>query len=156
MSIIIQIWDSFYVTSLQVLTEKKQNTKRIYQGVHGSQFRNYSGIFWTLCKLWHIQNSGIFIILAYSKPEAYSEPCYIQNSGTFRTRDIFRTLSYSELEAYSEPCQKSTMECFQKQLTAMIIFANHNYFRGISFSHPLVHETNTIFLMQVYFLLQKP
>ena len=28
---------------------------------------------------WHIQNSGIFKIMAYSKPEAHSELWYIQN-----------------------------------------------------------------------------
>ena len=31
MSIILQIWDNFYVISLQVLTKKKQNTRRVYQ-----------------------------------------------------------------------------------------------------------------------------
>ena len=31
MSIILQIWDNFYVISLQVLTKKGQNTRRIYQ-----------------------------------------------------------------------------------------------------------------------------
>ena len=31
MSIILQIWDNFYVISLQVLTRKKQNTTRLYQ-----------------------------------------------------------------------------------------------------------------------------
>ena len=29
MSIILQIWDNFYVISLQVLTKKKQNTRRM-------------------------------------------------------------------------------------------------------------------------------
>ena len=92
----------------------------------------YSGIF-----------RHIFRNLAYLKLEAYSEPWYIQNSGIFRARDIFRilgfrTLGYSEPEAYSEPCQTSTMEHFDKQLTA-------NYFRNISFSCPLVHEISMIF-----------
>ena len=31
MSIILQIWNNFYVISSQVLTKKKQSTKRIYQ-----------------------------------------------------------------------------------------------------------------------------
>ena len=31
MSIILQIWDNFYVISLQVLTKKNQNTRRVYQ-----------------------------------------------------------------------------------------------------------------------------
>ena len=46
--------------------------------------------------LWHIQNSSIFRIMTYSKPEAYSELLYIQNSGSFRIRDIFRILGYSK------------------------------------------------------------
>ena len=53
------------------------------------------------------------VTLVYSEPEAYSEPCYIQNSGTFRTTDIFRILGYSEPEAYLvqvEHCQTSTMQ----------------------------------------------
>ena len=44
----------------------------------------------------------------------------MQNSGTFRTRDIFTTLGYSEPEAYSEACQTPTMERFEKQLTVII------------------------------------
>ena len=28
---ILQIWDNFYMISLQVLTKKKQNTRRVYQ-----------------------------------------------------------------------------------------------------------------------------
>ena len=31
MSIVLQIWGNFYVISLQVLTEKKQKTRRVYQ-----------------------------------------------------------------------------------------------------------------------------
>ena len=31
MSIILQIWANFYVISLQVLTKKKQITRRVYQ-----------------------------------------------------------------------------------------------------------------------------
>ena len=111
------------------------------------------------------------IIQAYFEPcvtPAYSEPWYIQNPGIFKTRDIFRTLvypklwhignqrliqnpglfktlGYSEPVAYSEPCQISAMECFEKQLTAIIIFASYNYFRNISFSCPLVHEIKMIF-----------
>ena len=73
-------------------------------------------------------------MLAHSKPEAYSEPWYIQNYGKFRTKDIFRTLGYLEPEAYSKPCQASTMERFEKQLTPIIIFASYNYFRNINFS----------------------
>ena len=71
---------------------------------------------------WHIQSSGIFKILAYAKPETYSEPhWYIQNfaihSGPetyIQNPGLFRTLRYSESEAYSKPCQTSTMEHFEK------------------------------------------
>ena len=98
--------------------------------------RPIRSIFSTLC------NPGTFrtLVLAYSKPEAYSAPWYIQNSGTFRTKNIFRvlrlfrTLRYSELEWYSEPCQTSTMECLEKQPAAIIIFRSFNYFSNISFS----------------------
>ena len=54
-------------------------------------------------------------------------------------------LGYSEPEEYSEACQTSTMKCFEKQLTPIIIFESYLYFRNISFSCPLVHETNMIF-----------
>ena len=94
---------------------------------------------------WQIYNSGMFIILAYSKPEAYSEPWHIQNSDTFRTRDKFRNLCYSELEAYSEHCKTSMMKHFEKQLRAIITFTNYIYFCNISFSYLLVHEINMIF-----------
>ena len=42
-------------------------------------FRNYSSIFRTLC------NPGVFLIVSCSEPEAYSEPCYIQNPEIFST-----------------------------------------------------------------------
>ena len=61
---------------------------------------------------------------------------------------MLRILGYPEREAYSEPCQKSTMEHFEKQLTAIIIFASYNYFRNISLTSPLVHEINIIFKLQ--------
>ena len=86
---------------------------------HSSRFRRihaYSGIFWHIqtCPnvIRHIwANLGITqaysepcVTLAFSepwylpnpgiKPEAYLEPCYIQNSGTSRTTDIFRILGY--------------------------------------------------------------
>ena len=50
------------------------------------------------------------------------------------------SLGYSEPEAYSEPCQTSTLESFEKQLTAIIIFASCCYIRNIRFSSALVHE----------------
>ena len=36
--------------------------------------------------------------------------------------------------AYSEPCQASTMERFEKQLTAIIIFGSYDYIHNIMFS----------------------
>ena len=64
----------------------------------------YSGIFRTLCYTDIFYNCGIYRILTYSEPEAYSEPWYIQNPG------IFRTLAYSKFEAYLEPCRTSMMK----------------------------------------------
>ena len=85
-------------------------------------FRNYSGIFCTLYK------PGIFRThMAYSNPgifktrDIFRTMWYIQNSDTFRTRGIFRIPGYSEPELYSEPCQTSTVEHFEKQLTAINI-----------------------------------
>ena len=89
-----------------------QTKSSIFRGI----FRNYSGIFWTLC------NPGIFIILVYPKL------WHIQNH-----KDIFSTLGYSEPEAYSEPCQTSAMKRFGLQLLSRPI------------SCPLVHEINMVF-----------
>ena len=71
---------------------------------------------------WHIENQRHIQNLSISK-----------KTGTFRTRDIFRIVGYSEPETYPELCQISTMERFEKQLTATIIFTSNNYFRNISF-----------------------
>ena len=75
----------------------------------------------------------MFKTLAHSELKTYSEFWAIQNPGI------------SEPEAYSET---STMECLEKQLSATIIFASYHHFRNSSFSSPLVHEINMIFLMQ--------
>ena len=102
------------------------------------------GIFRTLLypKLWHIpnqkhiQNSDISETLAHSEPEPYSESWAIQNPQIFRIEGVLRTLS----NMYDER--------FEKELTAIIIFASY-YFCYISFSCLLVYKTNMIFLMQV-------
>ena len=60
-------------------------------------------------------------------------------------------MGYSEQEAYSEPCHTSTIERFEKQLTAIITFASYKHFRNISFSCPLVHEINLIFNVGLIF-----
>ena len=63
-------------------------------------------------ELWYFQNPGISKTLVHSEPQTYSESWAIQNPGIFR----------SEREAYSEIYQISTMERFEKHLTAIIIF----------------------------------
>ena len=78
------------------------------------------------CKTKAIQtNLGTFVHNhAYAKlcvTLANLEPWYIQNS------DIFRTLVYLEAPYIQN---------------AIIIFANYNYFRGISLSRSLLHEIN--------------
>ena len=137
MSLILQIWDNFYVISLQVLTNKTQNTIRVNQDSRPPPHLPAPPP--PLHQ--HIQNSGMFRILAYSKPEAYSEPWYIKNSGILRTRDIFRILGYSE--TWDIQNRRHTQN-FVKHLqwsTLRALSANgYNYFRNISFSCPLVHE----------------
>ena len=66
----------------------------------------------TYLKPWYIQNPnrGIFRTIyrtrSIFRTLAYSQLWYIQNPGTFRT------LAYSKSEAYSEPCQAPTMKRF--------------------------------------------
>ena len=119
------------------------------------QIQAYSHIFR------HIQTySGI--IQAYSEPcvnLAYSELQYIQNHGIFQTRGTFRTLAYPKLWyiknqrliqnpglvrtlGYSEPCQTSTMERFEKHLTAIIM------------SRITIDEINMIFNAGLIFTLE--
>ena len=97
-----------------------------YSGI----FRNYSGIFWTLCNpgIFYIQNTdifktrGILRTLIYPKTWHIQNHIHTQNTGLF----LFRTLGYSEPEAYSEPCQTSRMGCFGKQRTAINYFSKLN------------------------------
>ena len=60
------------------------------------------------CATLNIYNRNTSRTLAYSEPEAYSEPWHIDNSG------IFRTTTYSKSEVYSERFQTSMMKCFAK------------------------------------------
>ena len=108
------------------------------------------------CELWHIQNPCIFkardILFG---PLVYLKLWYIQNQ-----RHIQKT-GYSEL--WDIQNQRHTqdfvehlkMNCFKKQLTAIIIFESHNQCHNISFSCLLVYEINIIILLQVLVLLQK-
>ena len=88
---------------------------------------------WYIVKQSHIQNPGVSKTLAHLEPETYLESSTIQNPGIFRTGGILKT--YSNIYE----------ECFEKQITAIIIFASYVYFRSISFSCPLVHEIKIIF-----------
>ena len=78
--------------------------------------------FWHIQNQRHIQNPVISKTLAHSELKTYSESWAIQ------------TLAFSVPEAYSEPCQICTMERFESQLTAIIIFTSYNSFSNINFS----------------------
>ena len=143
MSIILRIWDNFYVIVLKVL--KKQNTRRVYQNsrpptVNSGTLR-YIQTYPDIIR--HIQTYSR-VIHGYSKHSvtlAYSELWYIQsqhtqNQGHIQNPGISKTLLHSEPEAYSESwafqnpeinsetCQTSAMERFEKQPTAIIIFTS--------------------------------
>ena len=143
MSEILQIWDNFYTISLQVLTNKKQI--EWYIKIYGPNDPRPLAF----SELWYIQNPGIFKAKVIFRTLLYPKLWYIQNQRHIQDPGLFRTLGYSVPEPYSEPCQTSTMEHFEKQLTAIITVASYNYFQNISFSCPLVHEKNMICLMQV-------
>ena len=116
---------------------------------------------------------GIFRhIQSYCEPcvtLTYSELQYTQNPGILKIRDIFRTLVYAKLwhipnhRHIQNPGLFRTggilktllnimMEHFEKQLTAVIIFASYNYFQNINFSCRLVHEINIIFNAGLIFI----
>ena len=86
--------------------------KQTYPGI----IQVFSGIFRTLWYPDIFYNWGISITLTYSEPEAYSEPCHIQNAGILKIWGIFRTLSHIYDEALII-------------FSAIIIFTNYNYFR---------------------------
>ena len=87
----------------------------MYISTYSGMFRNYSGIFRTLC------NPCNFRTLIYSEPEAYAQPWHIQNP------DIFKTLAYSEPVVYSEPCQISKMEHCTKIVNSFSFFCNISF-----------------------------
>ena len=57
------------------------------------------------------------VTLTYSEPEVYSKPWHIHNPG------IFRMLAYSKCEAYSEPCQTTLMKHFAKTVNGYNYFS---------------------------------
>ena len=135
MSIILQIWYNFYVISLQVLTKKTPKTLEGYIKIYShNHIRSL-----TFPKLWYIQNPGIFKATVILRTLVYPKLWHIQNQRYIQNPGLFRTLGYSVLEVYSEPCQRSKMEHFEKQITAIIILGSYNYFNNIKFSCPLVH-----------------
>ena len=77
-------------------------------------------------EFWYIQNHGIFKNRGIFRTLVYPKLLHIQNQRHIQNPGLFKTLGYSEPEAYSEPCQTSTMERFEKQLTAIISFASYN------------------------------
>ena len=89
MSIISQIWDNFYMVSLEILTKKKQNTRRVCEGY----------VTLAYSELCHIQSPGIFKTrvrfrtLVYPKLLHIQNESHIQNPALFRTAGILRTLT---------------------------------------------------------------
>ena len=77
--------------------------------------------------------SCILKILVYLKPEAYSEPWYIQNFGKFKTRGILRTRSM--LKTLSNLYDGAHWETAH----------GYNYFPNIRFLCPLLHKINIFF-----------
>ena len=86
----------------------------------------------------YIQSRGISRTLAYSKPETYSEPRYIENSGIFGTQGLFRHLQ----------CQTSPMKPFVKTV-------NGKQFRNISLPRSLLHEINIMRQLLQLFCVKK-
>ena len=83
----------------------------MHNQTYSGTIRAHSGIFRPL------RNLGIFRDLSYSKPEAYSEPWYIQNPR------MFRTLVYSEPWSIQNPTKHLRWSVLRKWLTAIINFA---------------------------------
>ena len=96
--------------SLQGLTKKKQNTRRVYRFTAPNPQPTCSPGRQQQIQISHIYSS-IFrhtrhkqtysgIVQAYSEPciiLAYSGVLYIKNPGIFKTRSIFRTMVYPKL-----------------------------------------------------------
>ena len=96
-------------------------------------FKAYTGnsrpcVTLTHSEPWYFQNHGVFRILVYLEHWHILNHIHIRNHGTFRN------LVYSEPETYSKPSQASTMKRFVKELKAIIVLTNYNYFDNISFS----------------------
>ena len=116
------------------LLQEKSNFVSLRKQLHVPSFlyQAYSGVIQaysvpcvtlTYSELWYIQNPGIFETRGIFRTLVYPKLWHIQNLKHIQNPGQFRALRFSEPEAYSEPCQTSRMEHFEKQLTAIIIFA---------------------------------
>ena len=85
----------------------------------------------TYSELWYTQNPGIFKTRVIFRTPVYTKLRHVQSQRHVQKPGLFRILRYSEPKTYSEHCQTSTMKRFDKQLTAIIIFASYNYFCNI-------------------------
>ena len=90
--------------------------------VYSDIFRNWSGIFWTLC------SPCIFTTLIYLESWHIYKQWNIQNTGIFRTGGILRTLSNIYIGKLWETANGYNY------------FASCCYIRNIRFSSALVHE----------------
>ena len=100
--------------------------------------------------------------MGYSKPEAYLELGYIQNSGIFGTRDTFRILGHSEpWRILNRPHTQNLVilrthtqnydGALQNQLTAILSFASY-YFDQINmiFNVGLIFTPEVLFYVKTY------
>ena len=96
MSIILQIWNNFYVISSQVLTKRKRNTRRVYQDSRPPSPKDQT----------NVQNPGLFRTVGYSEPDAYSETCQISMMQLFEKRLTAMIIfaSYNYLRNISFSC----------------------------------------------------
>ena len=90
--------------------------------------RKYSGIVRTQC------NPSIFRTLVSSKP------WHIQNPDTFRTDVYSEPWDTWNLAQIQNPVKHLRWSIVQKVLTAVVVFANDNYFCNISFSSSLLFK----------------
>ena len=93
--------------------------------------RKYTGILRTLC------NPTIFRILVYSRPWHIQNQRHTQNPGIFRTEVYSEPWDTQNQRQIQNPVKHLRWSIVEKLLTAIVVFANYNYFCNISFSHSL-------------------